>query len=453
MLIGAQSLRTRLLAGSILWVAMALIITGVILFQLFKGHLERQLDTQLHLHLDELLSRIEISDKDLVQAIEPLSNPRFRKPFSGMYWQVITENDIIFRSRSLWDISLPFPKVMDQPEGVIYRQITGPQDTLLRSVERIVFIPGKDIKIHLIVAADGDDVTNLSGDFAQILSIALLLLAIGLVLTVIAQVTIGLRPLNHLREELSLVHEGRKKILEGPFSSETKPLVEELNALILRYNKLIERARTHASNLSHGLKTPLTILQNEVFILDEVLDDKHSEIFKSQLKQIERLINYHLARANVVGNTNLTGQFINPVERARALAKILERVYENTTLTIEADLDVVKSWKIDPVDFDELLGNLMDNACKWSNHKVLVSFKLEFDIAVISVDDDGPGLPADQREAVFQRGLRLDENAPGSGIGLAIVRDIAQTYEGHVVLTDSPLGGLRVELRFNNLNN
>jgi len=453
MMISMRSIRTRLLASSILWVVLALIITGFILFQLFKDHLERQLDAQLRLHLNELLSRIEISENDFSPAKTPLSDPRFRKPFSGMYWQINTENQEVFRSRSLWDVTLPVPKKIGLPEGVKYSKIVGPQGKVLQSAERIVFIPGNSTKIHLIVAADGSSVTKLSDDFAQILLISLLLLAAGLILSIIAQVTIGLRPLNHLREELSLVREGEKELLEGPFSSEIKPLVDELNALILRYNELITRARTHASNLSHGLKTPLTILQNEVHILDETLDVKHSEIVKSQLKQIERLINYHLTRANVVGNTNLTGQYIKPAQRIKALAEILGRVYEGTNITIEDGSEIDRSLKINPVDFDEILGNLMDNACKWAEFNVLVSLKTKNNNMVVSVEDDGPGLPIDQREAVFQRGLRLDENAPGSGLGLAIVRDIIETYEGHVTLTDSLSGGVRVELYFNNLIN
>ena len=256
----------------------------------------------------------------------------------------------------------------------------------------------------------------------------------------------GLAGIARLRERLGAVHDGRTERVEGEYPAEVQPLVTDLNALLDHHEQAVRRAVTKAGDLAHGLKTPLAILSREA---ERVRDAGQVELAASiaqQIAHMRRQVDYHLAHARAAASGATPGAHCSVKESADALARALHRLHAGRGLIIDITADdlVVRCQR---EDLDEMLGNLLDNACKWGRTRVALSAVADGSSVVISVDDDGPGIEVEKRDAVLQRGVRADEAAPGSGLGLAIVRDLADVYGGAIALTDSPLGGTRAVLR------
>ena len=256
----------------------------------------------------------------------------------------------------------------------------------------------------------------------------------------------GLAGIARLRERLGAVHDGRSERVEGDYPAEVQPLVTDLNALLDHHEQAVRRAVTKAGDLAHGLKTPLAILSREAERVRESGQVELSASIAQQIAHMRRQVDYHLAHARAAASGATLGARCSVKESADALARALHRLHAGRGLTIDintADLVV----RCQREDLDEMLGNLLDNACKWGRTRVALSAVADGSSVVVSVDDDGPGIEVEKREAVLQRGVRADEAAPGSGLGLAIVRDLADVYGGSIALTSSPLGGVRAVLR------
>ena len=225
-----------------------------------------------------------------------------------------------------------------------------------------------------------------------------------------------------------------------------QPLVDDLNDLLEQQMAAVERARTQAGNLAHGLKTPLTVLAAERRRLDEQGQSAAAEVLGQQIEAMRRQIDWQLARARAASSSRVPGVVtpLGPV--VERLVRVLLRVGPNPEVELVAEIAVEHLFAGEAQDLEEMVGNLLDNACKWARRRVTVSSVSSDGRVAILVDDDGPGLPAGRREEVFERGRRLDQSVPGSGLGLAIVRDLAEIYGGHVGLEDFPAGGLRVRL-------
>jgi signal transduction histidine kinase len=259
----------------------------------------------------------------------------------------------------------------------------------------------------------------------------------------VVQVAIGLTPLERLRQALGDVSLGRTHTLEGSFPVEVKPLVDELNTVLAQNTEIVARARTQAGNLAHALKTPLTVLGNAAAAQRSV----PSPLIGDQVALARRQIDYHLKRARVAGAAGLAGVHAPLRPAVEGLLRVMRKVHARDGLAwTMAPLDDRLVFGGEQQDLQEMLGNLLDNAGKWARHRVELSATQAQGRLSITVDDDGPGIAADRREAVFSRGARDDERVPGSGLGLAIVDDLARLYSGQVELADSPLGGLRVRL-------
>jgi signal transduction histidine kinase len=256
----------------------------------------------------------------------------------------------------------------------------------------------------------------------------------------------GLKTLTHLRRQLAAVHDGRERQVEGHYPDEVQPLVNDLNALLAHQDKRVREALTKAGNLAHGLKTPLAVLAQEA---DRAGADGHGELAATLRQQVDRMrrqIEYHLAHARAAASGATPGARCAVAISAEGLARTLERLHAGRALTIAVDVPADHSVRGQREDLDEMLGNLLDNACKYARQHVRITSANGDDRIRISVEDDGPGVPQQMRESVLQRGVRADEAAPGSGFGLAIVRDLAELYGGSIALDTSPLGGLRAQL-------
>ncbi len=256
----------------------------------------------------------------------------------------------------------------------------------------------------------------------------------------------ALVPMNRLRSRLAAVHEGRERRIEGSYPTEVQPLVNDLNQLLDHREETVRRALAKAGDLAHGLKTPLALLAGEA---ERARASGTHELASAIAEQVERMrgqIDYHLAHARAAASGATPGTQCEMAASVEGLARTLERLHAGRGIAIEVQVTPGDAVRVQREDLDEMIGNVLDNACKWTNRRVtLISEKRDASM-VILVDDDGPGLAASLREAVLKRGVRADEAAPGSGFGLAIVRDVAELYGGSILLEESPLGGVRARL-------
>jgi len=260
------------------------------------------------------------------------------------------------------------------------------------------------------------------------------------------QVRRGLAGVMQLRARLVAVREGRERRLDGRYVPEVQPLVDDLNALIEQREQAVQRAVAKAGDLAHGLKTPLALLALEAERASTAGQDDVAAALREQVDRMRRQIDYHLAHARAAASGASPGAHASVVESAEGLARTLPRLYADRQLSIDVSVNPSHSVRAQREDLDEMLGNLLDNACKWARSRIAIASEQRGDIIVITVDDDGPGLPAEMREKVLQRGVRADEKAAGSGLGLAIVRDLAELYRGSITLNESRLGGVRATL-------
>ncbi|TWA84668.1 signal transduction histidine kinase [Azospirillum brasilense] len=435
------SLRFRLLAGAAVWIALALALAGLVLSGLFRDHVARRFEAELSNHLDQLAALTEMGADGAPVLRQPLSDPRFRRPLSGLYWQVGPGDAPVLRSRSLWDEALPLPPD-EVADGDIHRHsVVGPAGRQLQVLERAVTFPNGTAPLRMAVAQDEAELRAVVADFNRVLWLSLGALALALIGAAVVQVSVGLRPLVRLRAELAAVRAGRRKRFGGDSPREVQPLLDDLNALLDHSEEVVVRARLQAGNLAHALKTNLAVLANEA----------EGEAIARRVAEMRRHIDHHMARARAAAARGLPGVATPVADSAGALARVMEKLQSGgqgggrVTVTVRVPREHVFAGERE--DLDEMLGNLLDNACKWAAARVDVSSRLEAGgMLAVVVEDDGPGLPADRRDAVLAPGVRLDESTPGSGLGLAVVRDVARLYGGDLRLGDSPLGGLRVEL-------
>jgi len=270
--------------------------------------------------------------------------------------------------------------------------------------------------------------------------------AIGLLAAGLIQLRSILAPFRQLQEHLSAVRDGREQRLEGDYPAEVQPLVNDLNALLDHRARLVERAVSKAGDLAHGLKTPLAVLGQEAERLTVAGQYEPAAIVSSQVERMRRQIDYHLAHARAAASGATLGASCPVVESVDGLVRTLSRLYLEKGIVLTSSVPASHCARAQREDLDEMLGNLLDNACKWGKSRVAVESVHDHESLAILVDDDGPGLPAELREKVLQRGVRADQAAPGSGFGLAIVRDLADLHRGSITLEPSPLGGVRARL-------
>lgn len=282
------------------------------------------------------------------------------------------------------------------------------------------------------------DASNVLG----LLMIAIVFLMLGAMLA-----RNGLASFNELRQRLSSVRSGQNKQVEGTYPTEVQPLVDDLNALLAHRDQRIREALTKAGDLAHGLKTPLAVLTQEAEQAEAAGHVELASVVRQQVERMRRQMDYHLAHARAAASGATPGVRCVVAESAEGLARTLRRLHAARGLSIDVAVSAGHAVRGQREDVDEMLGNLLDNACKWARSRVAIASCDGDGTILITVDDDGLGLAPELRTAVLQRGVRADELAPGSGFGLAIVRDLAELHDGSIALDASPLGGVRAALR------
>ena len=271
-------------------------------------------------------------------------------------------------------------------------------------------------------------------------------IAVGLLASGLMQVRSGMAPLLRLRARLAAMREGSARRVEGDYPAEVQPLVDDLNALLDDREQRVARALTKAGDLAHGLKTPLAVMTREAERVAEGGDGPLADALSEQIDGMRRQIEFHLALARAAASRDTPNARCRVRESADGVVRALMRLYAGRGLTIHVDVAGEHVALVHRADLDEMLGNLLDNACKWARSRVTVASALAADSLALLVDDDGPGLEPPLRDKVLERGVRADEAAPGSGFGLAIVRELAEIYGGSILLERSPEGGVRARL-------
>ena len=451
----ANSLALRLFLSATAWAVIILFITGLVLSSLYRHAVERSFDRRLNVYLRTLVADLASPEDNNGQFPESIGEPLFELPLSGWYWQITRldpgKHDVR-ASRSLWDGGLPHLEdegIRPGPDGSREGYVTGPENQTLRQVERNIDLGNGD---HYLVAVAGDaaEIDDETAQFDRALIITFIILAAVLLLTTMFQVRFGLAPLKRITDSLAAIRAGRAERLAGEFPEEIAPLARETNALIDANKEIVERARTHVGNLAHALKTPLSVMVNEAAAhSNDPLADKVLEQAAIMRDQVAR----HLERARLAARLTVVGTVTDIAPVVTALARTMEKIHYDRGIAIDVRADDEARFRGERPDLEEMIGNLVDNACKWAGSRVSVEVmrghgdaESEAETVRIIVDDDGPGLSAAEREQAAKRGRRLDETKPGSGLGLSIVVDLAAFYGGELKLGAAPLGGLRAEL-------
>ena len=306
-----------------------------------------------------------------------------------------------------------------------------------------VFFAAGALMMHLVGTPHSRIPATVHGIFAQtiqMIAIAAVALTVGYL-----QMRRGFSPISQLRDRLAEVQKGRERQLLGDYPPEVQPLVTDLNALLAARDASVARAQAKAGDLAHGLKTPLAVLTHESEQARKAGHEELAATLITEIVKMRRQIDYHLAQARAGASAATAGTRADVAATVAALVRAMHRVHADRHLAIVEALEPHQV-RVEAQDLEEMLGNLIDNACKWAAGRVRISSERREGTVTVAIDDDGPGLDPAMRDAVLSRGVRADETAPGSGLGLAIVRELAALYGGEIALTSSPLGGVRAEL-------
>jgi signal transduction histidine kinase len=451
----ANSLALRLFLSATAWTVIILLVTGVVLSSLYRQAVERAFDRRLGVYLRTLVADIASPEEAGEKFPQSLGEPLFELPLSGWYWQVTRVDPgktEVRSSRSLWDGGLPHLRDQGIPgsaDGSRAGYVGGPEDQRLRLVERNVDL-GDEGHYLVAIAGDAAEISDETRSFDRALVITFSILAAVLLLTTTFQVRFGLAPLKRITDGLAAIRSGSAERLTGKFPEEIAPLARETNALIETNREIVERARTHVGNLAHALKTPLSVMVNEATAHGtEPFGQKILEQADIMRDQVAR----HLERARLAAGLTVVGSVTQAAPVVTALARTMEKIHRDKNLTIDIHADETARFHGERPDLEEMVGNLVDNACKWASSRVAIEVvrerpdaASERQVVRVIVDDDGRGLSPSERDQVAKRGRRLDETKPGSGLGLSIVLELAGLYGGGLTLGTAPLGGLRAEL-------
>ena len=446
----ANSLAVRLFVSATAWAVIILVTTGVVLSSLYRQTVERAFDRRLGVYLRTIVADIAAPEEPGGKFPQSLGEPLFELPLSGWYWQVTRldpgKHDVR-SSRSLWDGGLPHLEdrgVPANPDGSREGYVPGPEDQRLRLVERNIDL-GDEGHYLVAVAGDAAEITEETRGFDQALVITFSILAMVLLITTMFQVRFGLAPLKRITGSLAAIRAGTAERLAEDFPDEIAPLARETNALIEANKEIVERARTHVGNLAHALKTPISVMVNEAATRG---GDSFAEKVREQASIMRDQVARHLERARLAARLTVVSSITDVAPVVTALARTMEKIHHDRGIAIEVDADADARFRGERPDLEEMIGNLVDNACKWATSRVAVEVVREKSGQVlrIAVDDDGRGLSRSECEQVSHRGQRLDESKPGSGLGLSIVVELAHLYGGKLELGAAPIGGLRAEL-------
>lgn len=430
------SLRLRLMVAGAVAVTAALGLAAAGLAALFSTHVERRAAAELTVQLDQVLASL-VREGDVLALAVPPADPRFEKPYGGLYWQIESSGRLL-RSRSLWDYVLPLPSDALARGETHAHELAGPAGETLLALERSVTLPARlgNVAARAVVAVDKAGLDAAKRAFLVDMAPYLLLLGTALVAAGWLQITVGLRPLRDLGARVAALRAGHATRLENGFPKEVQPLASELDGLLAAREADIERARARAGDLAHGLKTPLQALLGEAGRLRARGLAEVAGGIEEIARTMQRHVDRELARARLAGRARHAGSDLAGV--ARRIVAVLRRTPEGARLAWQVAVADGLRAAIDPADLSEALGALAENAARHARGLVRLEAARLADRLELTVRDDGPGIPPDRLVEMTARGTRLD--AGGTGLGLAIAREIAEAAGGGLVLENGHPG-------------
>ena len=446
--------RAKTLASRLFFLSAIVAIVGIgIVAWFLSNEYSRETDSRfreiLTANIFNLMGSFEVSSTGDLIGLPDLGDPRYNSPESGWYWQVTSTSDNAKRSSSvsladeilIVDQSAPLTRNFQR-----YFVTSDKSGNDLLALEAQVFLGEGDTIYSFVVTANADEINLQVASFTNRLAVVLSIFALSLIIASYLVVRFGLRPLSVARDNLVKVREGRSKTIEGDYPEEISPLIEETNALISSNQRVVERARTQVGNLAHSLKTPIAVLQNET---GELKPEKQN-LFSDQLGQMQRQVQNYLDRARLSARAHTAIQKTQVAPVLKQLCEVIGKLNPNIEIIqdFEGNSDLI--FHGEESDFQEITGNLMENAAKFAKNKIIVSLAQNSKNSgqlIIFIEDDGPGMTENEIAQAMKRGARIDEAQQGWGLGLSIVRDIIEEYQGTLKLYRSNLGGLAAEVR------
>ena len=441
-----NSLAVRLFFSATIWIIFTLVSAGLLLSDLNEKTNFAAFDDRLNLLLETLIGASRVDSSDGITVVSTIGDPRFFQPYSGWYWQVNNGTKTLVRSRSMWDQVFTSDKRLIGGRSQFIDSVnqTNERDKFIETkklhiIERNISFPGIDSPVTFIVSGDTEEYQQNINKFDNTLSVILFILGTGLMIAVFLQVKFGLLPLNKIKASLFKVRNGDEDKLKESYPLEVQPLASEINELLDHNAKIIDRAKTHVGNLAHVLKTPLAVISNEIKTEDNIMNN--------QVILMKRHIDRYLKKAHLESVGTFSKEKINIIDLVKKMISIFKKLYPDVQINL--DESVQEAFVFGSMDdLEEVIGNIIENACKYGKNKIEVEIRIsEKNNLQLVISDDGLGLSQEQMNKVFARGFRIDEQKPGTGLGLNIVKDIVETYmKGKVTLSKSKLGGLEVNI-------
>lgn len=438
------SIAARLFMLSALWLVIALAATAFLLSELYSRALDRSLVETLNFNIETLVARTLEAGNAESEAVTA-ADPRFQRPASGWYWQITGPDGELFNlSGSL--VGSPMPTTNVQFDALRTRTAVLRDDfsTEVKLIERVVTTAGAELVYS--VTGNLDEINEQTATFRG--QALVVLIAVGAMLAIMSAIVarVAMRPVGRLRAEMEQVREGERGEISGAYPRELTPLADELNELLRSNADIVQRAKSHVGNLAHGLKTPLAVLRNEAATTKTAF----ANTVTSEVERMSGMVTNYLDRAQLAARTSLVGQRADAAIVVSRLVRVMDKLHPDKSVSFQPAEGANIWFRGEADDLEEMVGNLLDNGCKWAASEVKISMGQPQGTAetglIITIEDDGPGLTEDERTSVLQRGVRLDEKVPGSGLGLDIVKELVDVYGGKLDLSRSTLGGLQAEL-------
>ena len=456
----ALSLAQRFLIGALVW-SVIIVLGGVLATTtVYRAQALGLLEDELDGTLITLSRSLEVLPDGQLTSTDEGSppDPRFEIPLSGRYWTIAEVDEAgdsrtLFQSFSVFDDILKIPAALiddavDRPGSIVHGDSIGPYTEPIRLAVQAILLPNREKPVLLVVAADKTNTDRGADRLRTILVLAMVTLAGGTLIAMWLGLRYALRPLNRIQSDIADVREGRISALKDDYPSEVRPLSEELNKLLEHNRSVVERARTHVGNLAHALKTPLAVLRNEA-----AGDSQLDQTVRRQADFMSDNVQHYLNRAQAAARAHTLGTRSELKLSADGVARVMNKIHQADGRRVTVRIPPMLFVAVERQDLDEMLGNLIDNACKWARSDIRVDARdLGNGLVEVSVDDDGPGLSEEEQVEAVKRGVRLDEKAPGTGLGLSIVADLADMNGGNLSFDRSPIGGLRAMLTLRRVN-
>ena len=436
-----NTLAFRIITLSGIWIIIALAFTGALLISSHRDHTSQHYDAHVQMHLEELTHASQfVDDGRFVLAFQP-SDPRYHDLYSGWYWEVKQAGKTLKRSPSLGENNLDL-KDRQPTTSVVIHEISGPNNEILRvHVIQIAVDTNRDPLVFLATAPTVG-ITEDVVDYSNHIILNFIALGIGLLLAVLLQVHVALKPLKAISTRISEIRAGKTTKLPEDQLEDVQPLVDELNNLLDHNAVLVKRARNQLGDLAHSVKNPLTVINNAA----HDMETEQRDLILQQTTDISRSVDHYLSRARTYGTEKVLGSRSSIKTATEDLVYAMQRIYLKRNLIYDLSRLQGCWFRGEAQDLEEMLGNLMDNACKWAKSRVKICCETNGGRLKIMVEDDGPGIAQEEFENVMRRGHKLYESKPGHGQGLGIVKDIAALYGGSLNLARSELGGLQAKL-------